>query len=188
MTVRTAREVAGYWEGAGGPASRIVEWVAIAIGESSLDDAALSPAGAIGLWQIMPFHAAEFGITVDSLYDPRTNALVAVVLSGHGTNCAAWDSCYADINASGRYSFLAWPERGSADFNNLSIAAAELGGSPVPPITAAPPPIYTSDYAQALEHWNFMSGRWYPSQSRNMAQNAMVIGKMFRKGWRPWAG
>lgn len=188
MTVRSAQEVAGYWLGAGGPRSRIVEWVAIAMGESSLDDQATSPAGAIGLWQIMPFHAAAFGITVQSLYDPRTNALVTVSLSGNGTNCAAWDSCYADIYASGRYSFLAFPERGSADYNNLSAAAAQLGSSIPEPITAAPPPIYTSDYAQALAHANFMTGRWYPAQSRGLAQNRAVIDKMFKGGWRPWAG
>lgn len=188
MTVLTARQVAGYWQGAGGPASRDVEWVAIAIGESSLDDSAVSPAGAIGLWQIMPFHAAEFGITVDSLYDPRTNALVAVSLSGHGTNCAAWDSCYRDIYASGRYTFLAWPEVGSADYNNLSIAAAELGKSAVAPITAQPPPLYTSDYAAALEHANFMTGRWFPAQSRKAAQNKQLVDTMFTGRWRPWAG
>lgn len=188
MTVLTARQVAAYWEGVGGPASRDVEWVAIAMGESSLDDSAVSPAGAIGLWQIMPFHAAEFGITVDSLYDPRTNALVAVSLSGHGTNCAAWDSCYANIYASGRYTFLAWPEVGSADYNNLPIAARELGKSPVVPNTVAPPPLYTSDYAQALAHANYMTGRWYPAQSRGLAQNKTLTDKMFTGRWRPWDG
>lgn len=128
MTVLTASQVAGYWEAAGGPKSRDVEWVAIAMGESSLDDSVVSPAGAIGTWQIMPFNAAPYGYAVADLYNPAVNARIAVLMSGGGTNCAAWDSCYANIYASGRYSFLSWPELGSADYNNLPIAAAAIGG------------------------------------------------------------
>lgn len=134
MTTLTAVEVAGYWEGAGGPKSRNVEWVAIAIGESSLDDAAVSPAGAIGLWQVMPFNASIGGGTVADLYDPAYNARVTVMMSGGGTNCAAWDSAYLNIYASGRYTFLAWPEPGSADYNNLAVASAMLGGQPINPV------------------------------------------------------
>ena len=185
MTLRTAREVADYWEMEGGPRSRDVEWVAIAMGESGLDDSALSPAGAIGLWQIMPFHAAEFGITVDSLYDPRTNAMVAVSLSGHGTNCAAWDSCYANIYASGRYSFLAWPERGSADYNNLPAAANELGQNPPYTKSVAPPPWYSSDYAQALAHNQYMTQRVLPGIARGALRDRKAIDKLFQRGWRP---
>ncbi len=140
MTELSARQVATIWETEGGPASRAVEWVAIAIGESSLDDAAVSPAGAIGLWQIMPFHAGEYGFTVSDLYDAHVNAYIAVHLSGFGVNCAAWDSAYRDINASGRYSYLAWPEVGSADYNNLPIAAADIGGN-VTPLAGQPQPI-----------------------------------------------
>jgi hypothetical protein len=185
MTVLSARQVAGYWQGAGGPASRDVEWVAIAMGESSLDDSAVSPAGAIGLWQIMPFHAGQFGITVDSLFQPATNALVAVTLSGNGTNCAAWDSCYRNIYASGRYAFLAFPEVGSADYNNLPIAASELGKN-VPAITGTgPPPVDTHDYETALQHSNYMTGRWAPGQSRGMQRERTVIDRMFTRGWRP---
>lgn len=133
MTVLSAVQVADYWVGAGGPKNRAVEWVAIAIGESSLDDAAVSPVGAIGLYQVMPFNAAPNGVSVGDLYDPEINSRVAVQMSGGGTNCAAWDSCYANIYASGRYSFLAWPEVGSADYNNLATAAAEIGGTVLSP-------------------------------------------------------
>lgn len=133
MTLRTAAQVARYWVGAGGPRSRAVEWVAIAIGESGLDDTAVSPAGAIGLWQIMPFNAPPYGYTAGDLYDPAVNARVAVAMSGGGTNCAAWDSCYRDIYASGRYAFLGWPEQGSADYANLATAAAEIGGTVINP-------------------------------------------------------
>lgn len=134
MTVLPAAVVADYWVGAGGPVSRRVEWVAIAIGESSLDTSALSSAGAIGLWQIMPFNAPPFGFSPAQLYDPHINAVVAVRMSGGGTNCAAWDSAYRDISVSGRYAFLGWPETDSADWHNLAIAAAELGGAQVNPV------------------------------------------------------
>lgn len=138
MTVWSALDVADFWIAAGGPKNRATEWVAIAKGESSYDDRAVSSAGAIGLWQIMPFNAAPNGVTVQQLYDPRLNARVAVQMSGHGSNCAAWDSCYADIQASGRYSFLAWPEPGSADYANLTEVSVQLGhdklGGAAPPV------------------------------------------------------
>jgi Transglycosylase SLT domain len=185
MARLTADEVAYYWRLEGGPASRQVEWTAIALGESSFITDALSPAGAIGLWQIMPFHAAEFGITVDSLYDPRTNAMVAVSLSGHGTNCAAWDSCYADINRSGRYSFLGYPEVGSADYNNIPIVARMLGQSPGIQQGGGPPPVDTHDYETALAHFNYMTARWWPAQSRAVQRERAVIDRMFTRGWRP---
>lgn len=141
MTTWSARDVADFWIAAGGPKNRAVEWVAIALGESSYDDRIVSSAGAIGLWQIMPFNAAPNGATVAQLYDPRVNARVAVQMSGHGANCAAWDSCYADIQASGRYKFLGWPERGSADYANLTVVSVELGhdklGGAVPPVPPA---------------------------------------------------
>lgn len=137
MATLTALQVADYWIKAGGPRRRAVEWVAIALGESGYRTDVVSSAGAIGLWQIMPFNAALNGTTPAGLYDPLTNARVAVAMSGGGTNCAAWDSCYADIQASGRYAFLGWPEHGSADFANLTEVAAELGhdklGGAVPP-------------------------------------------------------
>lgn len=169
MAVLSAHEVADYWVAEGGPTSRVVEWVAISLGESSFDDTVVSPAGAIGLWQIMPFHAAEFGITVDSLYDPRTNALVAVGLSGHGTNCAAWDSCYLDINASGRYAFLGFPERGSADWNNLSIVANLLGRNPTFPGVPPSEPVVGSELPQAVQRWQSISAAQLPSLGRRLA-------------------
>lgn len=181
MTVLSARQVADYWVAEGGPANRAVEWVAIAIGESSLDDSAVSPAGAIGLWQIMPFHAGEFGITVDSLYDPRTNALVAVSLSGHGTNCAAWDSCYRDIYASGRYSFLAWPEVGSADYNNLATAANLLGSGWH--YTGAPgvPPVETADITAAMANMQTLANRVYKGLDITLRQQRAVIDRVYTR-------
>lgn len=127
MTILTAADTAGFWERAGGPANRSAEWVAIAMAESSLVTEALSSTGAIGLWQIEGYNSWWAGTDQNGLYDPALNAKAAVYGSGGGTNCAPWDTCYADINASGRYSYLAYPERGSAAWLNISAAAAAIG-------------------------------------------------------------
>lgn len=185
MTQLTAVQVAGYWIGAGGPKSRAVEWVAIAIGESSLDDAAVSVAGAIGIWQIMPFNAAIGGGGVADLYDPAYNAKVAVIMSGGGTNCAAWDSAYADIGASGRYSFLAWPERGSADFNNLAVAQAALSGHGLTGISPPSYPGVDGTLEASAAQIQQISGRLVPAQTLRTVASIKAIDASFRRGWRP---
>ena len=134
MTVLTIPQCAGAWLGASGPRSRMVEFVAISMAESSLDDEAVSPVGAEGLWQVMPFWFPDLGLPPDQWADPHVNALAAVAISGHGSNCAAWDTCYRDIGSSGRYTFLSFPEPGSAAANNIPQVAAVLGvNPPVPP-------------------------------------------------------
>src|SRR5260370_40143434 len=111
----TVLQVADAWLAAGGPQSRVVEFTAIALGESGYETTAVSSAGAEGLWQIMPEHWATLGLDANLWDDPTVNAKAAVMLSGRGTTCAPWDSAYANINASVRYAFLPWPEIGSAD-------------------------------------------------------------------------
>lgn len=185
MTILSAAQVAGYWEGAGGPKSRIVEWVAISIGESSLDDSAVSSAGAIGLWQIMPFNAPPYGYSAQQLYDPAVNASVAVQMSGHGVNCAAWDSCYADIEASGRYSFLAFPEQGSADYANLTEAAALLGGKKIQAQAATPEPTTGPSLNRSLVNIDKLLRTGYPGTIKVLASQAELRSLMFKPGWRP---
>ena len=138
MTVLSARQVAGYWTGAGGPSGLAAEWVAIAMGESALDTAAVSSVGAVGLWQIMSFNAPPYGYTTADLYIPGVNATIAVKMSSDGRNCAPWDSCYADIEASGRYAWLSWPQEGSADFANIPLAEQALGTGAIIPLTGGP--------------------------------------------------
>lgn len=178
--VLPAIEVADYWVGAGGPKSRVVEWVAIAIGESSLDADAVSPVGAVGLWQIMPFNAPPYGYTTADLYDPAVNAKIAVQMSGGGTNCAAWDSAYANIYASGRYSYLAWPEQGSADYNNLAVASAELGGLPINPVTNPGYPGIASTLAGTVAQIQAQASMLIPAQSARTVQATARIQRMYR--------
>lgn len=179
MTVLTARQVANWWEAEGGPRSRDVEWVAIALGESSLDTGAVSPAGAIGLWQIMPEHAAEYGFQVSGLYDPQVNAYIAVRLSGYGQNCAAWDSAYRDIYSSGRYAYLAYPERGSADWNNLAAVANELGQSSGAGQLPGGPPGIGTELNGAVARWQELGRQQLPALSRYLAAQRHGINRMY---------
>ena len=138
MTTWSHQAVAGFLAAAGMPANRINEFVAIAVCESSLDDHARSPADARGLWQIEPFWAATLGVSVESLYDPNVNARGAVFISGHGANCAAWDVAYDDIQASGRFSFLGFPQSRSCAATHIvgvsvSTGTANTGGGAAPP-------------------------------------------------------
>jgi hypothetical protein len=185
VTQLTAHGVASYWLGAGGPRSRMVEWVAIALGESSYNTDAISIAGAIGLWQIMPFNAAPNGVSVNALYDPHWNAYVAVRMSGHGTNCAAWDSAYRDIAASGRYSFLGWPESGSADFNNLAIAANELGGHAVAPAGSGAPGYTGPSIVPAMHDIEVIRRITFPRLGRTLLQQRAFTNRAFKNGWHP---
>jgi len=186
VTVHTARDVATIWGLGGGPSARAVEWTAIAMGESSLDDQAVSPAGAIGLWQIMPFNAHIGGGTVADLYIPEYNALVAVRMSGGGTNCAAWDSCYLDINRSGRYSYLSYPERGSADWNNIPVAAGLIGVAAV--VQALPEPSLgiSTDIARVAAGAQQVIASVLPQIRRDILVNTTAIGAMYQPGWRAW--
>lgn len=185
MTLLSAVQVADYWIGAGGPRNRAVEWLAIAMGESGLDDRIVSPAGAIGLWQIMPFNAPPYGYTPADLYNPAINARVAVIMSGGGTNCAAWDSCYLDIQRSGRYSFLAWPEQGSPDYINLPLAQAALAGHGLKGITSPGQPGIADTLPAAIYGLQIIGGHQIPAISRQAASGNVVIRRIGKRGWRP---
>lgn len=127
MTIWTPVQVFGMLVLAGMPRNRCTEFTAIGECESSLDDQAVSPVGAIGVWQIMPATAQGVGIQPSALYNPDVNARAAVLVSGGGGNCAPWDTCYADINRSGRYTFLNWPEPGSCASDHLSGISVVTG-------------------------------------------------------------
>jgi Transglycosylase SLT domain len=188
MPILSAREVADLWILAGGPPARAVEWVAIALGESSYNTTVVSSAGAIGLWQLMPGTAQGVGFSPAQMYDGLNNARAAVAVSGGGTNCAAWDSCYRDIYASGRYRYLSYPEQGSADWNNIPIVSAELKGMPIggpaPPGHGGPAPVFGDDMKRAVARLNLIYGTMLPKLGRKMVRQQMISRQMFRKNWR----
>lgn len=185
MAQLTYLECADYWIAAGGPKNRATEWVAIALGESSLRTDAQSPVGALGTWQIMPEHFPEYGYSVSQWQDQMVQARITVELSGHGTNCAAWDSCYTDIEASGRLAFLAWPQPGSADYDNLAVVSAalrtdKLGG-------AVPPPgsFSTGPLVGAISDMDKLANRVLPQILKMSVQQRMVSQRLWTPGWRP---
>lgn len=186
MATLTAQYVATLWTMAGGPSSRAVEWVAISMGESSRDDQAVSSAGAIGLFQIMPFNAGIGGGSVQDLYNPLYNTRVAVLMSGGGANCAAWDSCYADIHRSGRYSYLAYPEHGSADYNNIPIAAAMIGADALLSIQPEPSIGAIGDITRSAASVQQLIGRGFPQLRSDILTQQAVIGALYKPGWRGW--
>ena len=54
--------------------------------ESSFREGAVSPAGAVGLLQVMPGTASDFGVPVSDLYDAKHNIHVAARVSERGWN------------------------------------------------------------------------------------------------------
>lgn len=185
MTILTPLQVADYWIGAGGPKARAVEWVAIAMGESGLETDARSPAGALGVWQIMPFNAGPYGYSVAQLTNPSVNARIAVAMSGGGTNCAAWDSAYLNIYRSGRYRFLAWPERGSADYQNLPYVQAYLAGHGLKGMTAPDEPGVAGTVAGSVAQLQRVGGQLVPAQTLKVRSELAAIGRVGTRGWRP---
>lgn len=127
MTFLTAREVAQHLVDNGCPSNSVVAWCAVSYGESDFDTRAESPVGARGIFQFMegswPIQCGPY----DNAWDPDISSFAAMILSGQGRNFAPWDSAYLDIYLSGRLSFLAWPEAGSADWELLPKIAAMLG-------------------------------------------------------------
>lgn len=184
MTILTASEVAGWWVKGGGPANRSVEWVAIAMAESSLDDAAVSSTNAIGLWQIEAYNSWWAHVNPGGLFDPLYNAQAAVYGSGGGTNCAPWDTCYADINSSGRYRFLAYPERGSAAWNNITGASAAIGagGQIGAGVGSAPDPVDRA--GRVFSALTFDVAVTIPGFIRDIQITTASIAPIYGPGWR----
>ena len=138
MTVLTAQQMADAYFTVNAPVKRIVAWLAVALAESSWETTAVSPADARGLYQIEPFNFPATGLTDATWTDPVANTRAMLILSGGGMNFAPWDTAYANIGASGRLSFLGWPQDNSAAFNDMPQVAGQLG----PHATAqlGPPP------------------------------------------------
>lgn len=116
------------WKAAGGNTSKGPVMAAIALAESSGESGVVSPAGAIGLWQVMPFWAGDFGWPVSYLYQPLYSAIAARRISGDGEHLGAWDTCYNPPSAAANRLDLRWPERGSPAWDELDSHGASSGG------------------------------------------------------------
>ncbi len=78
----------------------------LAVIESNLNPLAVSPAGAVGIWQFMPETAKEFGLEVDSEVDERFNIEKATVaaaayLKKSYEQFGSWTTTAAAYNAGG---------------------------------------------------------------------------------------
>lgn len=177
MTVFTPYQASGLLAANGMRGSRVTEFVAIGICESSLTSDAVSPAGAIGVWQIMPFNAGIGGGSVSDLYDGLYNARVAVLMSGHGANCAAWDTAYRDIQATGRYSYLNWPERGSCAANHLLGAAVATGTGSLGFSKAPSLPGLDGSLTATIGKYQYLSGQALPGSGRYIRAITAAVAK-----------
>lgn len=166
---------------AGMPRPRCVEFVAIAECESSLNTDAVSPAGALGLWQIMPFNFAPLGLSVGDWRNPDINARAATLLSGHGSNCAAWDTCYRDIQATGRYTFLNWPEAGSCAYNNLLHVAVVTGTSGLHFAGAPPMPGVDGTLDHTVSVMQTLAHRTMPANGRQLRAVTAAVGRLYTR-------
>lgn len=170
MALLHAHQVVAYWTGAGGPARTALAWASVSIAESSWDTEATSPTDAHGLYQIEPY-SWPAGAGDGSLWrDPAANSKAAVILSGGGSNFAPWDTAYADIGRSGRYTYLAWPEKGSAAARYMPYVQGALGTTAYGTGAAPAEPGLTGTLPDAI--------RWYGEASNSVIPNLM------RAAWR----
>lgn len=166
---------------AGMPRNRCTEFVAIARCESSLNTEAISPVGALGLWQIMPFNFPGLGLSVMGWDDPNLNARAAVLLSGHGANCAAWDTCYANIQASGRFMFLNWPQAGSCAFNNLGATSVIVGTHNSGGAAAPPFPGVDGSLEQTVATYQALAHQVMPANGGRLRNDRAAVGRLYTR-------
>lgn len=165
MTILTAYQVVNAWTTAGGPRNRAVAWAAVSFAESSWDTLATSYTYAHGLWQIEPGSWPPGAGPGSDWPDPDANALAAVILSGGGMNFAPWDTAYANIGATGRYAYLAWPEPGSAAANNMGMVQGEVGGTYYGTSTAPEMPGLTGTLPDAIAWYADVSNAVLPAMT-----------------------
>jgi Transglycosylase SLT domain len=186
VTVHSAQQVADYWLNAGGPQNKVVEWVAIANSESGWDDQVVSPDGAIGLWQIMPFNAHLAGGTVADLYDPVYNARVTVFMSSSGANCAAWDSCFPTPPFFGRPSYLVYPEQGSPAWYEIDRVQALLGSNYGGGVSIGSEPTLADGLQQAIADVRVLADIALVNLTADVFGVVRAVNPIYTPGWRAW--
>jgi hypothetical protein len=175
----TARQIAQALVDSGCPSANVVAWCAVAYGESSFDLRAESPVGARGVFQFMPGSWPIQCGPYSNAWTLESSAFACVILSGGGRNFAPWDSAYRDIYISGRYSYLAWPENGSADYNNIRIVAAMLGPGYTARIVPAAQPGITDTLPGALDWYATVTGKVMPELQRRGRRYGAAVARLY---------
>lgn len=127
MTVYGITQLAHIWERNGGNPAHVVSAVAVSLAESGGNDHAQSPSSDFGLWQINSNNFGAYGLSVESAFNPDTNARVAIAMSGNGTNWAPWCTCWVNPAANCGHGFISAPQAGSPAGQQLAVAGAVLG-------------------------------------------------------------
>jgi hypothetical protein len=179
MSILSAYQIVSAWVDNGGPKNRALAWAAVSLSESSWDTEAISPTEARGLYQIEPYSWPDGAGPFTDWIQPDANTKAAIILSGGGVNFAPWDTAYANIEASGRYSFLAWPENGSAAANNMPVVQGDLGTTGYGTTSAPDVPGLTGSLPDAI--------RWYGEVANTvlpvLASRARGIGSAARRAY-----
>lgn len=173
MTDYSWGQLWGLWDGAGGRHDKGAMMASIAEAESSGDSIAVSPAGAIGCWQVMPFWASDFGWPVSLLYSGHYSAVAAVRISGNGANVGAWDTCYNPPSSAAYRKNLSEPEQGSPAWNiwHGSSGGPQGGGGGVQTVSHSGPDAYESQIARQTIWANHLQEHAIPDNTRWVSFN-----------------
>lgn len=179
MTVLGAHEMVQAWISAGGPLRYTVPWISVSRAESSWDTEAVSPTDARGLYQLEPYSWPPGAGPIANWTDPVANSQAAVILSGGGVNFAPWDTAYANIGRSGRYTFLAFPEIGSAAADNMPIVTAMLGSGYYGTASNPTEPGITGTLPAALNWYTLTTDAVIPQMIAAARRHSSIARRMF---------
>ncbi len=120
------------------------DFAAVVLVESGGRATALSPKGALGLWQLMPETARRYGLTVSAAADERTDALKATraaarYLGDLYAQFGDWKLAFAAYNAGEQAVQRAMVRSGSHDFARITTFLPNETQAYVPAIMAARP-------------------------------------------------
>lgn len=155
MTVRSVSNIAAIWLFNGGAREHMVVATAVAEAESGGNDAAISPSQDYGLWQINLVNFRQLGLNTQTALDPNRSARAAIIMSGNGTNWAAWCTCWQNPARDCGHGFLPIPQPNTPAGERLANVASILHS--VPPHvngTAAQPGLHQAGLGwQAVQHF-----------------------------------
>jgi hypothetical protein len=180
MAVLDAHTMAQSWIAAGGPLRYTVPWISVSRAESSWNTHAVSPTDARGLYQLEPYSWPAGAGSLDNWTDPVANSRAAVLLSGGGVNFAPWDTAYANIERTGRYRFLAFPEIESAAANNMPVVTAMLGSSYYGNGSPGNEPGITGTLPAALNWYTLTTDAVIPGMIARARKQRMIAQAMYR--------